>query len=199
MAKNFFWKVIEFGIDALLGSDSSRRRRPSSKPSPRSTQRVSAPAAPASRASSGEAMDGQFGTTATIEVDPDSAKNVRLEYAPKSDGHPDAGEIVWTWVPYAENDGRGKDRPVLVIARHTKDRVYAVKLTSKNKQGRDDRLGIGSGSWDSSGRPSWVDIDQLYSVHHDGLRREGAALDIERFTRVASALQARFGWKTVKG
>jgi hypothetical protein len=36
-------------------------------------------------------------------------------------------------------------------------------------------------------------------VHHDGLRREAAALDIERFTRVASALQARFGWKTIKG
>ncbi|GGF29562.1 hypothetical protein GCM10010922_00680 [Microbacterium sorbitolivorans] len=195
MAKNFFWKVVEFGIDALLGSDSAKRgRRTSSKPS------VKPSAKPAStQPPHAEAMDGQFGTTATIEVDPSAAKNVRLEYAPKSDGHPDAGEIVWTWVPYAENDGRGKDRPVLVIARHTKDRVYAVKLTSKDKHGRDDRLGIGSGSWDSSGRPSWVDIDQLYSVHHDGLRREAAALDIERFTRVAAALQSQFGWKTAKG
>ena len=143
-----------------------------------------------------EGFAGQSGTTATVEVDPETARNVRLEYAPHKDGHPDAGEIVWTWVPYVENDGRGKDRPVLVIARHTADRVYAVKLTSKDKPGRDDRLGIGSGPWDSSGRDSWVDVDQLYSVHHDGLRREAAALDLDRFTRVAAALQARFGWKT---
>ena len=119
-----------------------------------------------------------------------------LEYSPDQDGDPDAGEIVWTWVPYAENDGRGKDRPVLVIARESTERVYAVKLTSKDKAGRDDRLGIGSGPWDSSGRPSWVDTDQLYIVHRDGMRREAAALDLDRFTRVASVLHQAYGWKT---
>jgi mRNA-degrading endonuclease toxin of MazEF toxin-antitoxin module len=189
MAKNLFWKVVGLGIGALLGSDGAKRGRRGT--GSRKTPRGAAPRS--------ERADARFGSTATIEVDPNTARDLRLEYAPKTDGHPDAGEIVWTWVPYVENDGRGKDRPVLVIARHTADRVYAVKLTSKDKPGRDDRLAIGSGSWDSSGRASWVDIDQLYSVHHDGLRREAAALDIERFTRVASALQARFGWKTIKG
>jgi len=198
MAKNFLWRVVELGIDAILGSENSKRGRASKPPRPSrgarnapQSQAHPAPAAPAHRS---ESTDGRFGTTATIEVDPDTARDVRLEYSPHQDGHPDAGEIVWTWVPYVENDGRGKDRPVLVIGRHTAERVYAVKLTSKNKPGRDDRLGIGSGPWDSSGRASWVDIDQLYSVHHDGLRREAAALDLDRFTRVAAALQARFGW-----
>ncbi|GAB5080487.1 hypothetical protein ARTHROSP310_36360 [Arthrobacter sp. AD-310] len=27
------------------------------------------------------------------------------------DGEPDPGEVVWTWVPYQEDHGRGKDRP----------------------------------------------------------------------------------------
>lgn len=121
---------------------------------------------------------------------------MRLAYAPRRDGTPDAGEIVWTWVPYAEGDGRGKDRPVLVIARHASDRVYAVKLTSKDARGRDDRLGIGSGPWDAQGRASWVDTDQLYSVHRDGMRREAAALDPDRFALVAQALRQRFGWRS---
>ncbi|MFV0532997.1 MAG: type II toxin-antitoxin system PemK/MazF family toxin [Cumulibacter sp.] len=138
---------------------------------------------------------GQAGSTATQELNPHNVKDLRLEYAPNRDSDPDAGEIVWTWVPYAEHDGRGKDRPVLVIARHGADRVYAVKLTSKDKDGERDFLPIGSGPWDSQGRESWLDVDQLYSVHRDGMRREAAALDLDRFTQVAYALQRRFGWK----
>jgi hypothetical protein len=39
-----------------------------------------------------------------------------MGYSPETDGAPDPGEIVWTWVPFEEDDGRGKDRPVLVVA-----------------------------------------------------------------------------------
>lgn len=132
--------------------------------------------------------------TRTVEIDPSAADGLRITYAPERDGDPDAGEVVWTWVPYAENDGRGKDRPVLVIGRQDADRVYAVRLTSKSHDGDRDFLSIGTGDWDSAGRPSWVDIDQLYSVHRDGMRREAAALDVDRFTGVAQALQRRYGW-----
>ncbi|WP_345750173.1 type II toxin-antitoxin system PemK/MazF family toxin [Microbacterium rhizophilus] len=130
----------------------------------------------------------------TIEVRPERVRDLRLSYAPDRDGDPDAGEIVWTWVPYAENDGRGKDRPVLVVGRHSAERVYAVKLTSRSKDGDREFLPLGSGPWDGAGRESWVDLDQLYSVHVDGMRREAAALDPERFTRVAAALRGRYGW-----
>ncbi|MGO1413186.1 MAG: type II toxin-antitoxin system PemK/MazF family toxin [Microbacterium gubbeenense] len=168
MAKRGFWStVLTLGVKALADSSGNKRNR---------SQRA--------------------GSTDTIEVSPEQVRGLLLEYSPNDDGDPDAGEIVWTWVPYAENDGRGKDRPVLVIARQSADRVYAVKLTSKQTTGRDDRLGIGSGPWDSSGRPSWVDTDQLYSVHRDGMRREAAALDLDRFTRVAMVLQKAYGWKT---
>ncbi len=131
----------------------------------------------------------------TVEVEPPAAGALVLSYEPDTDGDPDAGEVIWTWVPYAENDGRGKDRPVLVIGRHGQDRVFAVRLTSKAHEGDRDFFAIGSGPWDSQGRPSWVDLDQVYSVHRDGMRREASALDLERFTRVAQALQQRYGWE----
>jgi hypothetical protein len=137
---------------------------------------------------------GRSGSSATVEIDPPRAEALRISYTPDRDGDPDAGEIVWTWVPYAENDGRGKDRPVLVIGRQDAARVFAVRLTSKSHDGDRDFLSIGTGPWDSRGRPSWVDIDQLYSVHADGMRREASALDPKRFARVADVLHQRFGW-----
>ena len=38
-----------------------------------------------------------------------------VAYAPKPDGQPDPGEIVWTWVPFEEDNSVGKDRPVLLV------------------------------------------------------------------------------------
>jgi len=137
---------------------------------------------------------GQEGATATVEVTPPAAGDLRIAYAPDRDGDPDAGEVVWTWVPYDERDGRGKDRPVLVIGAAPAGRVYAVRLTSVSHDGDRDYLELGPGPWDSKGRPSWVDIEQIYSVHPDGMRREAAALDLDRFTRVAAALHRRYGW-----
>ncbi|WP_258133336.1 type II toxin-antitoxin system PemK/MazF family toxin [Microbacterium sp. MYb64] len=149
---------------------------------------------PAAGTATLEPTPGHGGATETIELDPRSVRALRVAYAPHRDGAPDAGEIVWTWVPYAERDGRGKDRPVLVIATQSAERVYAVKLTSKSHDGDRDFLSLGSGPWDGQGRESWVDIDQLYSVHVSGVRREAAALDRNRFERVASVLERRFGW-----
>ncbi|UNK72545.1 type II toxin-antitoxin system PemK/MazF family toxin [Microbacterium sp. H1-D42] len=130
----------------------------------------------------------------TVQVDPERIHDVAVSYSPSRNDAPDSGEVIWTWVPYEENDGRGKDRPVLVIGRHTDDRVYAVRMTSKPHDRDRDFLSIGSGAWDGQGRESWVDIEQLYSVHHDGMRREAAVLDRERYGRVAQALISRYGW-----
>lgn len=131
---------------------------------------------------------------ATVRIDADRVDDLRIGYAPDRDGAPDAGEIIWTWVPYEENDGRGKDRPLLVIGRQSADRVYAVRMTSRPHDGDRDYLSIGSGEWDSQRRESWVDIEQLYSVHETGLRREAAVLDRTRYGRVAAALSRRYGW-----
>lgn len=146
------------------------------------------------RIAAGSDAAGRAGATATTQLDPRQARGVVLAYAPDADGAPDAGEIVWTWVPYVERDGRGKDRPVLVIARESRDRVYAVRLTSTPHPDSPDHVALGPGEWDSRSRPSWVDIAQLYSVHESGMRREAAALDAARFARVAQALRKRYGW-----
>jgi hypothetical protein len=141
-----------------------------------------------------DATAGRMPGSQTIEVDPARVRDVSVGYSPSRNGMPDSGEVIWTWVPYAENDGRGKDRPVLVIGRQSADRVYAVRMTSKDHDGQRDFLSIGSGAWDSQGRESWVDIEQLYSVHNAGMRREAAVLDRQRYGRVASALIKRYGW-----
>ncbi|MBN9210669.1 MAG: PemK domain-containing protein [Microbacterium sp. 71-36] len=169
-------------VSALLRAfrPSSRALAPTAPPRSRST--ASAPLTP-----------GQgSGESATVEIAP--PRRLTLSYAPQRDGAPDGGEIVWTWVPYEERDGRGKDRPVLIIGRADATRSYAVRLTSKPHAGDADYLALGTGEWDPQRRPSWVDIEQLYLVHDAGMRREAATLDRRRFDAVASALRARYGW-----
>lgn len=128
----------------------------------------------------------------TVEIDP--PRRLTLTYAPQRDNAPDGGEIVWTWVPYEERDGRGKDRPVLVIGRADATHSYAVRLTSKPHDGDRHYLALGTGEWDPQSRPSWIDVEQVYLVHDAGMRREAAALDRKRFDAVAAALVARYGW-----
>lgn len=115
-----------------------------------------------------------------------------IVYAPKPDGRPDPGEIVWTWVPYEEHPAQGKDRPVLLIARDGES-LIGLMLTSKDHQRDHDQeahegrywADIGSGPWDREGRASEVRTDRIITVDPQHIRREGAVLDEARFTRVA--------------
>lgn len=118
----------------------------------------------------------------------------RVVYAPDLDGSADPGEIVWTWVPYEEDDGRGKDRPVLVVGREGADLV-GLMLSSQAERADDrDWVGIGAGAWDAQGRPSYVRLDRVIEVGEHDIRREGAVLDEDRFERVAVELRSRYGW-----
>ena len=123
---------------------------------------------------------------------------VRPVYAPDLDGEADPGEIVWTWVPYEEDHTRGKDRPVLVVG-HDGPWLLALMLTSRDHDTRPGRQGetwldIGSGPWDARRRPSEVRLDRVLRVRPDGIRREGAVLDRERFDQVAGSLARERGW-----
>ena len=139
------------------------------------------------------ASPGRFGPGATVEIDPRRVGKVRLTHNPRTDGAADPGEIVWTWVPYEERDGRGKDRPVLVVATEPSGSVLGVALTSKPHDDRWD-VAIGSGPWDSAGRPSWVRLERVFRLQQSGVRRAGVGLDARRFASVAAALSARYGW-----
>lgn len=142
-----------------------------------------------------EDVPGRYGPEATVEVEAHEVGAVRTEYAPKHDGDPDPGEIVWTWVPYEERDGRGKDRPVLVVAREAGGSLLAVMLSSKGHTGHRDWVPIGAGPWDRSGRDSWVALDRVMRVRDGGMRREACALDRARFNLVVDSLRRRYGWR----
>jgi hypothetical protein len=137
---------------------------------------------------------GRSGHNATVEIDPDGIGHVRMTYAPSTDGNPDPGEIVWTWVPYEERDGRGKDRPVLIVAAEPDGAVLAVQLTSRSHVDTTNSVPIGTGTWDPKGRPSWVGIERIFRVYPSGMRREAAALDAGRFSTVAKAIASRYRW-----
>ena len=122
----------------------------------------------------------------------------RLAYSPRADGRPDPGEVVWTWVPYEEDHSRGKDRPVLIVARDGAW-LLALMLTSKDHDGPgarhdDEWLDIGPGPWDRQGRPSEVRIDRVLRVDPTAVRREGAQLDERLFDLVAARLRSLHGW-----
>lgn len=146
------------------------------------------------RAHADSDVPGRRGPFATTEAAPESFGPVRTQYAPAQDGDPDPGEIVWTWVPFEERDGRGKDRPVLVVAREAAGTLLAVRLSSRRHGGDADWVAIGAGPWDREGRDSWVALDRVVRLHEEGMRREACALDRGRFDLVVGRLRERYGW-----
>jgi hypothetical protein len=116
-----------------------------------------------------------------------------VSYAPRADGRPDPGEVVWGWVPYEDDPARGKDRPVLLVGRRA-GRWLGLMLTSKDhdRDAADEArwgrhwMDVGTGGWDRERRPSEVRLDRLVELAPDAVRREGAALDRATFDRVVS-------------
>src|ERR1044072_6446649 len=104
---------------------------------------------------------------------------VTVPSAPRADGRPDPGEVVWAWVPFEDDPQQGKDRPVLLLARD-RGRLLGLMLTRKDHD-RDaareaDRgrhwMDVGTDGWDRVRRPSEVRLDRLIELRVDGVRRE---------------------------
>jgi hypothetical protein len=130
----------------------------------------------------------------TVHTAPTGDRARTVAYAPRLDGAADPGEIVWAWVPYEENDGRGKDRPLLVVGRG-RGHLLALMLSSQpDRAAARNWLPVGSGAWDQQGRTSYVRLDRVLEVAEHGIRREGAVLGRDRFDRVAAELRTRYGW-----
>ncbi|MDQ0732108.1 type II toxin-antitoxin system PemK/MazF family toxin [Arthrobacter sp. B1I2] len=120
-----------------------------------------------------------------------------VRYAPQPDGDPDPGEVVWAWVPYEEDHGQGKDRPVLLVG-HNGPFLLGLMLTSRDRvpagSASGEYVDLGSGGWDKQGRASEVRLDRILQLRPDSIRREGAVLDKARFETVAAGLRRRHGW-----
>jgi hypothetical protein len=169
---NLLRQAAKIGMDLL---SSSSRKAPSREAPRPGGARPSAPAGGARSAPTG-----------------DSPRTV--VYAPDLDGSADPGEIVWAWVPYEENDGRGKDRPLLLVGRQGSDLVGLMLSSQQDRSDDRDWVSIGTGDWDREGRESFVRLDRVLEVGEHDIRREGAVLDRGRFDGVAGELRGRFGW-----
>ena len=116
------------------------------------------------------------------------------EYAPEIDGEPDPGEVVWGWVPYEDDPGQGKDRPLLLIGRDG-EQWLGLMLTSKDhdRDAEDEArygrhwMDVGTGGWDRERRPSEVRLDRVIVLDPTAIRREGASLDRAVFDQVVAA------------
>jgi hypothetical protein len=127
---------------------------------------------------------------------PGGLDGVDLVHNPQDDGEPDPGEVVWAWVPYDEGDGRGKDRPVLVVGRRGADLVGLMLSSQDHDRDAADEarhgrtwMDVGRGGWDPRGRPSEVRLDRLLLLPPGSARREGAALGRATFDEVVAELR----------
>jgi hypothetical protein len=113
---------------------------------------------------------------------------LQIQYTPQLDGDPDPGEVVWTWVPFEEDQTLGKDRPVVIIGRRG-DVLSGVALTTKQHDGPNAQLvEVGTGEWDSRHRTSYAKVDRLLDINTDAVRREGAILNRRQFDEVVDAV-----------
>lgn len=123
-----------------------------------------------------------------------------LTYAPYDDDLADPGEVVWAWVPYEEDHTKGKDRPVLVIARLVRSAeavLLALPMTSKDhdrdaeQEAAEGRywIDLGTGDWDAEHRPSEARTDRVLQLGADEVRRVGGRVSLQVFRAVAAAVR----------
>ncbi|GAA1487589.1 type II toxin-antitoxin system PemK/MazF family toxin [Brachybacterium sacelli] len=161
----------------------------------------------ARRPSTDGAGDAALAEAAGALRDREPSRPPEIAYAPHEDDRPDPGEVVWAFVPYEEDITRGKDRPVLVLAREdastggsdgSGEVLVALMLTSRDRAASGEVttdehgstwVDIGAGDSDRQSRPSEVRADRLLRLDPDAVRREGGRLDEQRFTRVAEAVR----------
>nr|WP_303771059.1 type II toxin-antitoxin system PemK/MazF family toxin [Actinomyces oris] len=168
-------------------------------------QKPSAPSGTSGSTPSGSAEPAQSRTPKSSAVPSSRGVSVydvsalglpAFSYSPDPDGDADPGEVVWAWVPFEEDPTQGKDRPVLVLARH-ESRLVVAQMTSKDHDrdaAQEARWGrfwydVGTGDWDRQGRPSEVRLDRLLLMEPASVRREGATMNREVFDGVVAALR----------
>ncbi|HET8640702.1 MAG TPA: type II toxin-antitoxin system PemK/MazF family toxin [Pseudonocardiaceae bacterium] len=131
----------------------------------------------------------RFARSSSVDTD-----GLRTAYSPDPDGAADPGEIVWTWVPYEEDQRLGKDRPMLIVARRGAV-LYGLMMSSNPRRAGDDGwLELGAGTWDAERRASFVRLDRVLELHENDIRRECVVLRRDQFDRVAHALRTGHGW-----
>lgn len=116
-------------------------------------------------------------------------------YAPDLDGHAEAGEVVWLWLPVDGPDNPPKERTVLVVGRAHRHNLLGLLISNNDQHDTDPNwLPIGTGQWEPTGEPTWLRLDKILEVPETAARRKGALFPERRFERVANALRRTYGW-----
>jgi hypothetical protein len=121
---------------------------------------------------------------------PPPSDGIVYAYEPHRDGDADPGEVVWGWVPFEDDPSQGKDRPIVVVGTWGSD-LCGVPLTSKPRPDDPDRMAVGTGEWDRERRTSYACLDRVMRLDPHAVRREGSALERDRFTALVDALRRR--------
>jgi len=119
-----------------------------------------------------------------------------ISYDPHTGALPDPGEVVWAWVPYEDDAGQGKDRPVLLIGRdgdwflgaYLSSTDHDADATQEEAAGR-HWVEVGTGAWDTRRRASFARVDRIVRVHPDDVRGRAEKLDKPRFDKVAAGVR----------
>ena len=83
----------------------------------------------------------------------------------------------------------------MLLIGHSEKRLLALMMTTRDRNnGREsdpDYVDVGTGPWDSRGRPSEVKLDRVLQLDPATIRRQGAVLPAAAFQRVASRFSAQ--------
>lgn len=182
-------------LKALLTPDVKRQSPKANRQSAHATGKMGSPGSLPSRGGTShvdsreyDSSPGQYGSSATRDLTRAEIAQLSPSYSPRPDGDPDPGEVIWTWVPYVENDGRGKDRPVLIISRLTDGSTAGCYLSTKCHDGY---IPVGRGAWDSKGRPSFLNPERLLRITDRGMRREGTVMSKDQFAKATAEIMNR--------
>ena len=182
-------------LKALLTPDAKRQSPKANRQAAHATGKMGSPGSLPSRGGTShvdspeyDSSPGQYGSSATRDLTRAEIAQLSPSYSPRPDGDPDPGEVIWTWVPYVENDGRGKDRPVLIISRLTDGSTAGCYLSTKSHDGY---IPVGRGAWDSKGRPSFLNPERLLRITDRGMRREGTVMSKDQFAKATAEIMNR--------
>lgn len=87
-------------------------------------------------------------------------------------------------MPFDDGSGEGKDRPCLVVSTQRRH-ALVLKVTSKDKGGREEYVRMPVGSWDQrADHDSWLELSPLRKVPYTDFRRLAGLCDLGVWQRV---------------
>lgn len=130
-----------------------------------------------------------------VTVYPTADQSRSIVYSPDLDGQAEPGEVVWFWVPTSSHDEKAFERPMLIIGRTLNHNLMGLLISSNaDHAGTKNWMSIGTGQWDTSGKPGWIRLDRTIVIPESAVRRRGAMFPQTRFDRIATALRTRYDW-----